>query len=71
MLSPFLLNAQCLFKNVFMAALGLCCCMWAFSSFGKWGPPFTVMCRFLIVVDSVDAKHGALVCGLGNCDTFA
>ena len=22
---------------LFLAALGLCCCAWAFSSFGKWG----------------------------------
>ena len=57
--------------KLFLAVLGLCCCMWAFSSFRKWGLPFTVICRFLIVVDSLDAKHGALGGGLGSCDTLA
>ena len=43
-----------------MAALGLRCCAWAFSSRGKWGLLFGAVHRFLIVVASVVAEHGAL-----------
>ncbi len=33
--------------------MGLCCCMQAFSSCGKQGLPFAVVCRLLIVVASL------------------
>ena len=39
-----------------MAVLGLCCCMWAFSSCGKWGLLFAAVCR-LIAVASPVAEH--------------
>ena len=35
-----------------MAALGLCCYAWAFSSCGEWGPLFVVVRRLLIAVAS-------------------
>ena len=43
---------------LFMAALGLCCCTWAFSSCGERGLLFVVVCRLLIAVASLVAEHG-------------
>ena len=50
--------------NFFLAALGLCCCAWAFSSCGKRGLLFIAMRGLLIVVASLVAEHGLQVCGL-------
>ena len=60
-----------------MAALGLRCCAWAFSSLGKWGLLFAVVHVLLIAVASlvgraralgirasVVAAHGLSSCGL-------
>ena len=41
-----------------MAALGLCCCAWAFSSCGEWGLLFVAVHVLLIVVASLAAEHG-------------
>ena len=41
----------------FMAALGLHCCAWAFSSCGERGPLFIAVCWFLIAVASPAAEH--------------
>ena len=41
-----------------MAALGLRCCVQAFSSCGEWGLLFIVVCDLLIVVASLVAEHG-------------
>ena len=41
-----------------MAALGLCCCMQAFSSCGKGGLLFVAVHGLLIAVASLDAEHG-------------
>ena len=41
-----------LFYILFLAALGLCCCTWAFSSCGEWGLLFIVACGLLTVVAS-------------------
>ena len=41
-----------------MAALGLCCCTWAFSSCGEQGLLFVVVRRLLIVVASLAVEHG-------------
>ena len=41
-----------------MAALGLHCCVWAFSSCSKWGLLFIVVCSLLTVVTSLVEKHG-------------
>ena len=38
---------------IFLAALGLCCCTRAFSSCGKWGLLFVVVCGLLIAVASL------------------
>ena len=41
-----------------MAALGLHCCAWAFSSCGERQLLFVVACGLLIAVASLVAKHG-------------
>ena len=41
-----------------MAALCLCCCTWAFSSYGERGLLFVVVCGLLIAVVSLVAEHG-------------
>ena len=40
-----------------MAALGLCCCVWAFSSCSEQGLLFIVVHRLLIAVTSLVAEH--------------
>ena len=40
-----------------LAALGLCCCAWAFSSCGKLGLLFVVVHGLLIAVASFVAEH--------------
>ena len=44
--------------NLFMAALGLRCCVWAFSSCGEWGLLFVAVRRHLITVASLVVEHG-------------
>ena len=41
-----------------MAALGLRCCTWAFSSCGEWGLLFVAVHRLLTAVASVVAEQG-------------
>ena len=43
---------------LFLAALGLCCCMRALSSCGEQGLLFVVVCGILIAVASLIAEHG-------------
>ena len=43
-----------------MAALGLHCCVRAFSSWGEWGLLFVAVCRLLIAVASL-VEHGLYV----------
>ena len=43
---------------LFLAALGLCCCVWGFSSCGKWGLLFIAVCGLLIVAASLVVEHG-------------
>ena len=43
---------------LFLAALGLHCCMRAFSSCGEWGLLFVAMRGLLIAVASLAAEHG-------------
>ena len=45
------------FFNLFLAVLGLCCCVRAFSSCGVRGLLFVVVHGFLIVVASLVAEH--------------
>ena len=47
-----------LFIYLFLAALGLRCCMWAFSSCSEWGLLFFAVHGLLIVVVSLVAEHG-------------
>ena len=47
----------CLFI-LFLASLGLHCCMWAFSSCSEWGLLFVVVRGLLIAVASLVAEHG-------------
>ena len=46
------------FIYLFLAALGLCCCMRAFSSCGKRGLLFVAVRGILTAVASLVAEHG-------------
>ena len=48
----------------FLAALGLRCCAWAFSSCSKWGLLFVALHGLLIAVASLVAEHGLQASGL-------
>ena len=55
----FLLYLKIYFIYVFfLAVLGLHYCAWAFSSCGKQGLLFIVVCRLLISVASLVAERG-------------
>ena len=43
---------------LFLATLGLCCCVWAFSSCGEQGLLFVAVHGLLISVASLAAEHG-------------
>ena len=60
----FFLNKSIYFIYLFLAALGLRCCMQALPSCGERGPLFTVVCGLLVAVASLVAEHGLQVCGL-------
>ena len=49
-----------------MAALGLCCCAWAFSSFSGWGLLFIVVRSLLIAVASLWSM-GSRHVGFSSC----
>ena len=53
-----------LFIYLFMAALGLCCCTWAFSSCREQGLLLVALRRLLIAVASLVAEHGLQARGL-------
>ena len=46
------------FLSLFLAALGLCCCAWAFFNCGERGLLFVVMHGLLIAVASLVEEHG-------------
>ena len=62
-----------------LAALGLHCCAWAFSSCGEWGLLFIAVLGLLTVVASLVAEHRALgaraavvvASGLSSCGSWA
>ena len=56
----FFLVLFCFFKliNLFLAALGLCCCARAFSCCGERGLLFVVVRGLLIAVASLVVEHG-------------
>ena len=64
---------------LFMAALGLHCCAWAFSSCGEQGLLFVEVRRLLIAVASLVAEHGlqgarasvVVALGLSSCGSWA
>ena len=68
----FLIN---LFIYLFLAVLGLRCCMWAFYSWGERGLLLVAVRRLLIVVASLAVEHQALgmqasvvaACRLSSC----
>ena len=53
-----------LFIYLFMAALGLCCCVWAFSSFSERGLLFVAVRELLIAVASLVVEHRLQARGL-------
>ena len=55
MLLSFLIN---LLIHLFLAALGLRCCAWAFSSCGERGLLFVAVRGLLIAVASLVAEYG-------------
>ena len=64
---------------LFLAALGLCCCMQAFSSCGERGLLFVVVCGLLTAVTSLCCRARALGAlasvvvahGLSSCGSWA
>ena len=54
---------EIIFIYLFVAALGLRCCAWTFSSSGERGLLFVAVSRLLIVVASLVAEHGLSSCG--------
>ena len=46
------------FLNLFLAALGLCCCARAFCSCGEWGLLFVALRGLHIAVASLVVEHG-------------
>ena len=54
----FFLNIFYLFIYLFLAALGLRCCVRAFSSCSEWGLLFIAVCGLLIAVASLVAEDG-------------
>ena len=51
------------FIYLVLVVLGLCRCVWAFSSCSKLGPVFVVVRGLLIVVASLAVKHRLTSCG--------
>ena len=58
------LNKFIYFIYFFLAALGIRCYMWAFSSYGEQGLLFVVVHGLLIAVASLVAEHRLQVCRL-------
>ena len=56
--SVFGLFYNFLFIYLFLAALGLHCCTWAFSSCSERGLHFIVVCGLLVAVAALVAEHG-------------
>ena len=54
----FLFCRMDFFFFFFLAALGLRCCTWGFSSCGERGLLFVAVCSLLIMVASLTAEHG-------------
>ena len=48
---------KCFYLFLFLAVLGLCCCVRAFSNCGEWGLLFVAVHGLLIVLSSLVAEH--------------
>ena len=57
-MSSFFKNKFINFTYLFLAALGLRCCAWAFSSGGEQGLLFVAARGLLIAVASLVVEHG-------------
>ena len=58
MILPYTILQAYMVLFFFLAALGLHCCVWAFSSCGEWGLLFIVVHGLLVSVASLVAEHG-------------
>ena len=67
----FFPNKFIYFIYLFLAALGLHCCMRAFSSCDERGLLFVVVRGLLIAVASLVAEHGFQECKLSSCGSRA
>ena len=56
---------------LFLAALGLRCCVQAFSSCIECRLLFVAVCGLLIAVASLVVEHGLWVHGLSSCGSWA
>ena len=56
---------------LFLAGLGLRCCMRAFSSCSEWGLLFVAVRGLLIVVASLVVEQGSRRTGFSSCGTWA
>ena len=56
---------------LFLAALGLCCCAWAFSSCSERGPLYIAVRGPLTVAASLVAEHRLQTHRLSNCGSLA
>ena len=59
------------FIYLFLAALGLRCCIQASSSCGKRGLLFVAVRGLLIAVASLAVEHGSRRMGFSSCGTWA
>ena len=57
-LIPTSISFSSLFIYLFLAVLGLCCCVWAFSSCHERGLLFVAVGRLLAAVASLVVEHG-------------
>ena len=67
----FFLNKFIYLFILFLAVLGLCCCAWAFSSCGEWGPLFIAVRWPLTVAASLVAEHRLQTRRLSSCGSRA
>ena len=51
--------------------LGLCCCVWAFSHCGEWGPFFAAVHRLLIAGPFLLCSVGSRHANFSSCSTWA
>ena len=56
---------------LFLAELGLCCCMSAFSICGEWGLLFAAVCGLLIEVVLLLRSTGSRRAGFSSCGAWA